>query len=190
MNTPGSAFIVAWGKLYRKSDFQSIRYPAGKIHEDEFVTYRILFQYAHIPFIPTPLYAHYLNPEGIMRRPWWPGRLDALEALEQQIAFYVETGRLPIAERKFHVFIKANRTGQERLRGYAPMSESEKRRKLRQINRQLQRVLLRYNKYGWCRIRDRGKALWVWSDAFRGIRMIHMAWRWIKSMWSHLLHRS
>ena len=34
---------VPWGKLYTKECFKEIRYPVGKIHEDEFVTYKILF---------------------------------------------------------------------------------------------------------------------------------------------------
>ncbi|MCD7828731.1 MAG: glycosyltransferase, partial [Clostridiales bacterium] len=34
---------VACAKLYRTECFRNIRYPVGKIHEDEFVTYKILF---------------------------------------------------------------------------------------------------------------------------------------------------
>ena len=35
-------FIVAWGKLYHRDCFKGIRYPVGRIHEDEFTTYKIL----------------------------------------------------------------------------------------------------------------------------------------------------
>ena len=35
--------VVAWGKLYRKELFCNIRYPFGKLHEDEFTTYKLLF---------------------------------------------------------------------------------------------------------------------------------------------------
>ncbi|MBR2317955.1 MAG: glycosyltransferase family 2 protein, partial [Spirochaetales bacterium] len=35
---------IACGKLYRRRYFETIRYPVGKIHEDEFTTYKILFQ--------------------------------------------------------------------------------------------------------------------------------------------------
>ena len=43
---------VAWGKLYSRSCFRDIRYPVGKIHEDEFVTYRLLFAQEAIAVVP------------------------------------------------------------------------------------------------------------------------------------------
>ena len=45
---------VACGKLYYKNCFQSIRYPVGRIHEDEFTTYRILFQQEKIAVTEAP----------------------------------------------------------------------------------------------------------------------------------------
>ena len=79
--------MVAWGKLYYKEDFRMIRYPVGKIHEDEFTTYKILFRYAQVVFVDEPLYFYYENTDGIMNSSWSPKRLDALEALEQQLNF-------------------------------------------------------------------------------------------------------
>ena len=35
---------VSWGKLIKKSCFAALRFPEGKIHEDEFTSYKILFQ--------------------------------------------------------------------------------------------------------------------------------------------------
>lgn len=34
-------FVVAWNKLYRKNLFDNIRYPVGKVHEDEYVAHII-----------------------------------------------------------------------------------------------------------------------------------------------------
>lgn len=34
--------VTAWGELYKKSLFESLRYPEGKLHEDEYVTYKII----------------------------------------------------------------------------------------------------------------------------------------------------
>lgn len=81
---------VAWGKLYHRSCFETIRYPFGKIHEDEFVTYRILFENEKLAAIPAPLYAYYINPAGITRKAWNPKRLHAWEAYEEQIVFFKE----------------------------------------------------------------------------------------------------
>ena len=79
---------IACAKLYRKECFTNIRYPVGKIHEDEFVTHRILFQYKNIPIVPAPLYAYYVNEEGITKRPWSPARLNIVEAFEAKRKFF------------------------------------------------------------------------------------------------------
>ncbi|MGN0978383.1 MAG: glycosyltransferase family 2 protein [Faecousia sp.] len=83
---------IACAKLYDRSCFASVRYPVGKLHEDEFVTYRLLFAGEALAYIPAPLYAYYKNPEGITKNAWSPGRLDAWEAYEQQITFFQELG--------------------------------------------------------------------------------------------------
>lgn len=83
---------IACAKLYHRSCFAGERYPAGKYHEDEFLTYRLLFAQEALAFIPAPLYAYYQNPLGITKNTWSPRRLDAWEAYEQQIAFFQELG--------------------------------------------------------------------------------------------------
>ena len=83
---------VAWGKLYSRSCFRDIRYPVGKIHEDEFVTYRLLLAQKEIAVIPAPLYAYFINPKGIIRSAWSPKRFHAWEAYDQQLAFFTAMG--------------------------------------------------------------------------------------------------
>ena len=81
---------VAWGKLYKKECFEELRYPVGKIHEDEFLTYKILFKYKTIAYIPAPLYAYFENTEGIMRTDWSPKRLASVEAIEEHINYFLD----------------------------------------------------------------------------------------------------
>ena len=78
---------VAWNKLYHKSLFKKLRYPIGKLHEDEFTTYLAIYQAGKIGVTPCRMYAYYQNPEGIMRSEWNPRRMHVLEAFEQQINF-------------------------------------------------------------------------------------------------------
>lgn len=80
--------IVAWGKLYKKEYFKTLRYPVGKIHEDEFITYQILFQVSEITFINRPLYYYYINKNGIMKTESLNKREDVLEALDRQIEYF------------------------------------------------------------------------------------------------------
>ena len=95
---------VAWGKLYRKKCFDAIRYPVGKIHEDEFVTYRLLFAQKQIAYLPAPLYYYYANEAGITRSAWNPNRMDVFEAMQQQIRFFARTHRNEICRRNIYVY--------------------------------------------------------------------------------------
>lgn len=83
---------VAWNKLYHKSLFKNLRYPVGKLHEDEFTTYQAIYQAGAVGTTPVVLYAYYQNPGGIMKSPWSPRRMHTLEAFEQQIAFAKSRG--------------------------------------------------------------------------------------------------
>lgn len=81
---------VAWNKLYHRSLFEKLRYPEGKLHEDEFTTYQAIFAAGSVAVIPARLHAYYQNPNGIMNAQWSPKRMHMLEAFENQIAFAQE----------------------------------------------------------------------------------------------------
>ena len=83
---------LAWGKLYRTNLFTSVRYPKGKIHEDEFTTYKLLFNESSIAFVSEPLYFYWINMDGITKKEWNPARLNALEAFEEQIVYFKDNG--------------------------------------------------------------------------------------------------
>lgn len=82
---------IACGKLYRRKCFEEIRYPLGKLHEDEFTTYKILFRYNEVSFVETPLYFYFQNDNSIMRT-WSSRRLDAVQALYEQLLFFRDNG--------------------------------------------------------------------------------------------------
>lgn len=82
--------VVAWGKLYKKELWTDIRYPYGKIHEDEFTTYKLLFKCNMITVLDCELYYYYINPNGIMNSEWSTKRLVVLEALECQMTFFLQ----------------------------------------------------------------------------------------------------
>lgn len=98
---------IACAKLYHKRCFEQIRYPVGKIHEDEFVTYRLLFMAPAIVYIPAPLYGYYINPAGITKKGWSPRRLDAWEAFEQQLAFFETLENEPLVEFRYRSYLSS-----------------------------------------------------------------------------------
>lgn len=83
---------VACAKLYRKTCFEHIRYPVGKLHEDEFTTYKILFSLDYVSVTAANLYYYYQNPTGIVRSRWTMARLAGFDALEEQICYFSTMG--------------------------------------------------------------------------------------------------
>ena len=67
-----------------------MRYPVGKIHEDEFVTYKVIFACQKIGVLQAELYYYYCNETSIMNSNWTPKKLIALQALHEQIEFFKE----------------------------------------------------------------------------------------------------
>lgn len=92
IHRPDCVPSVAFGKLFHRSLFARLRFPAGRLHEDEFVTYRAVFEAGTIALTQGALYAYYQNPGGIMQSAWNPGRMDALDAFAGQMAFAWEHG--------------------------------------------------------------------------------------------------
>ncbi len=79
--------MVAWNKLYHRSLFEKLRYPVGKLHEDEFTTYLAVYEAGRVAVLSDPLYAYFQNAAGIMQAKWDPRRIHSLEAVAEQIAF-------------------------------------------------------------------------------------------------------
>lgn len=86
-NLHDNATPAACNKMYHRSLFKSLRFPIGKLHEDEFTTYIALYNAGRIGVTMDKLYAYYQNPDGITHSEWNPSRMHNLEAFEQQIQF-------------------------------------------------------------------------------------------------------
>lgn len=69
-----------WNKLYKRSMFDNVRFPVGKIFEDIFIMHK-LFDDAHeIYMIPERLYNYRHRTTGITLRPFSNTNLDIVEA--------------------------------------------------------------------------------------------------------------
>lgn len=119
---------VAWNKLYHKSLFQQLRYPVGKLHEDEFTTYRAIYQAEKVGVSPMVLYAYYQNPGGIMKASWSPRRMHVLEAFEQQISFAQSRGDQRLLKKAAEQYVFGS---YEQLKQAPVVFSRELRKKLR-----------------------------------------------------------
>ncbi|MBR1533837.1 MAG: glycosyltransferase family 2 protein [Ruminococcus sp.] len=85
--------ISPWSKLIRKELFNGVRYPDLRYHEDEFVSYRLIFPTEKIAYIDEPLYMNFATPDSITRSPWHPDRMVKLDAIKQQAAYLKANGQ-------------------------------------------------------------------------------------------------
>ena len=100
-----TCFVVAWNKLYRAELFKEtgIRYPEGRIHEDEATTYRLFHEAKKLAFLDRALYGYYTENGGSITSVFSTKRLQWLTAHEERIAFFKKNGYeklLPAAYRK------------------------------------------------------------------------------------------
>lgn len=82
--------VVAWNKLYKKSLWDTIKFPVGKQHEDEFVYHQILYACAKVVSFQKPLYHYIENQTGIMRQKFSIRNLDHAEAMLDRIQFLLK----------------------------------------------------------------------------------------------------
>ena len=134
---------VATCKLYQKELFSETRYPSGKLHEDEFVTYRLLYKAGGVAWMALPLYLYYQNPESIMKGQFSLKRLNGIQALGEQCAFARKIGN----EAFYYSRAKARL---DRARQYADIvsrsedfSSKDRKVALRYLNRIIRLLLVR-----------------------------------------------
>lgn len=87
-----SVCVVPWNKLYQKELFSKHRYPTGKLHEDAFLSYRLLYDAGTVAYIHHQLYYYFQNEAGIMNSKYSLARLAEVEAAEEQCNFFKQIG--------------------------------------------------------------------------------------------------
>lgn len=88
----GVRLVVAWNKLYNKRLFDNIRYKVGRLHEDEFMAHRILYNSKKITYVDNELY-YYLQREGsIMSKKSYKRKVDALLSKSDRMRFCNKVG--------------------------------------------------------------------------------------------------
>lgn len=87
-------YVTAWNKLYKRSIFENIVYPKGKLHEDEFVIHEILYLCNKIVITKEVLYYYVQRESSIVSQKVTYKRLDAVEAVYNRLQFCKEKEEL------------------------------------------------------------------------------------------------
>lgn len=80
-------FSVVWNKIYKRNLFDKIRYPIGRIHEDEFTTYQVLWNIKQMVVTKQYLYYYLQRDDSITGEKYSIKRLDVLEAFRERLSF-------------------------------------------------------------------------------------------------------
>ena len=149
--------VFAWGKLYRKEIFSSIRYPVGKLYEDSFIWHKLAFSTDRIAVIQEQLYYYFKRADSIMGRAWMPSNMDRLEAWNGQIKYFDQRkddellrfalGRFcAVAKHEYYAIERSDRVNTEEKQQYRQMIESQVCEKMKHYKRQMESS----PDYPWC----------------------------------------
>lgn len=97
--------MAAWRKLYRKSLFETLRFPVGKLHEDCYVTHIPLFAANRVAITTAQLYYYYANPGSITRKKWSEKRLQEIDAHQVRLEWLLAHGYHDAARQEREEFI-------------------------------------------------------------------------------------
>lgn len=97
MQERGWYYVTAWNKLYSRKIVEEMKFPVGKIHEDEFFVHRVFGKCSKIVSISQGLYKYVQRQGSIMNATKGIKKLDVIEAFCDRIMFYKEHNMEEIA---------------------------------------------------------------------------------------------
>ena len=84
--------FVPWGKIYPKKMFNEIKFPAGRLHDDVFTVYKLIYNSSRVACTSKQLYNRRVRPGSITRSGIGMEHLDVIDALKERAEFYREHG--------------------------------------------------------------------------------------------------
>lgn len=81
---------VLWNKIYKKELFINLLFTEGKVVDDEYVIYKLIYKSKKIIKIHSILYFYYLSTNSQMRSRKTIRELDKIKLLEEQLLFFKE----------------------------------------------------------------------------------------------------
>lgn len=80
--------VVAWNKLYRRHIFEKLRYPVGKLQEDEYIIHLLLYEAQKLVYIKADLYYYVQRQNSIMGKVSLNNVWDGYLALQERADFF------------------------------------------------------------------------------------------------------
>ena len=79
---------VVWGKLFRREMFRTVRFPVGRVHEDEAVAPILFYNAKKVVIVQSRLYGYRQREGSIMRESFSRKRFDLVVAQDEHIKYF------------------------------------------------------------------------------------------------------
>lgn len=100
------SLVSACCKLIRRDLFNGIRFPIGRLFEDEFTTYKLYYHAAKTVFCGATLYCYFVNDDGITRNLTIDKRFDEYDAQWERMEFFRNNGLDALLGKAAMTFLK------------------------------------------------------------------------------------
>lgn len=100
---PGVATTITCNKMYRRYLFEQYKFPYGKLHEDDFLIYKILYKSKKIVFTPQKLYYYYQREGSITHS---TKNLVYYDALNERIDFFKQKNERALLIKSVQIFVE------------------------------------------------------------------------------------
>ena len=141
---------IIWNKLYKRFLFERIRFPEGRVQEDEATVYKLLDQCHKVSILSDPFYFYVRHSNSTMTSKYSVRRLDGVEACYERYFYYREKGGKylrflkPEGDVFTSVFFQSKQS-------YKPKTREEKRR-VRTVDRMARRICFDgFEQWSWPR---------------------------------------
>ena len=112
----GGVNVYAWNKLYKRSLFEGIRYPEGRLFEDQPVTWKLVSKAQNVYFTNEVLYFYFMRDSSIAHQESYKATKDKFEMRMQFYEGVIEKGyssellnsRIANAALSYAMRVKAN----------------------------------------------------------------------------------
>lgn len=133
-----------WGKLLPRTVCEQFPFPTGRLYEDLFVMYKMLYCCNNIIFLDQPLYFYRLNnPNSVMHRTFSSKTFDLIDAGDEIVNFAIANDQTLLAAAKARRF-----SAYSQVLRWIPNSDKEHQKRQMEIWNEIK-------KYRWDMIFDR-----------------------------------
>ncbi len=95
-NPSANKYVSSCGKVYKQTLFDDIRFPEGRLFEDEFTTYKLYYKSKKVVVVDTALYFYFINSSGITQNLDIIKRFDEYDAKEERLEFFRNNGQIEL----------------------------------------------------------------------------------------------